>query len=294
MSVADDFLRFRAAYNVSAATAAIISARYQRITGQLNWDFWGVSSNTRNSLYVGSYGRDTAASGVSDIDVGFLLPSNLYGQYNGHAGNGQSSLLQAVRNSIQRTYPTTAVSGDGQVVKTTFADGTHFEVLPVFDNVGGTWTYPDSNGGGSWKTCNPRAEMAAMTALNSQSNKNLKLLCRMMRKWKDYWSVPISGILLDALAYSFMAGWGYRDKSFGFHDWMVRDFLLYLANQPSTQSYWKAPGSGSFVYRTGHFETKARTCYNLAAQAVAYDVAGQTWSRRQKWREVFGPSYPAA
>ena len=103
MGVGDDFLRFRSSYNIDAATISSIASRYRRITRQLNWDFWGVVSDSAHSLYVGSYGRDTAARGVSDLDVGFVLPWALYNQYDGRSGNGQSALLQAVKRSIQST-----------------------------------------------------------------------------------------------------------------------------------------------------------------------------------------------
>jgi tRNA nucleotidyltransferase (CCA-adding enzyme) len=60
---------------------ASISARYKRITRQLNTDFWSTDSETAHSLYVGSYGRDTSASGVSDLDIAFVLPVAHYTNY---------------------------------------------------------------------------------------------------------------------------------------------------------------------------------------------------------------------
>lgn len=97
MSVADNFRAFRASYLIPSPTVTNISARYKRLTKQLNKDFWNTDSETAHSLYVGSYGRDTAANGVSDLDVAFTLPDFVYQKYNGYVGNGQSALLQAVR-----------------------------------------------------------------------------------------------------------------------------------------------------------------------------------------------------
>ena len=149
MGVADDFSRFKDAYNMSAATIGNISYRYKRITAQLNTDFWATTSDTAHSLYVGSYGRDTAAAGLSDLDVAFMLPHACYVKYSSYAGNGQSALLQAVKRSVQNTYPNSEVSGDGQVVVVGFSDGTRFEILAVFQNtVGSSWTYPNANAGG--------------------------------------------------------------------------------------------------------------------------------------------------
>jgi UTP:GlnB (protein PII) uridylyltransferase len=97
MGVGDDFATFKDNYNISAALISSISYRYKRITRQLNTDFWATESETAHSIYVGSYGRDTAATGISDLDIAFVLPYDVYKQYNAHAYNGQSALLQAVK-----------------------------------------------------------------------------------------------------------------------------------------------------------------------------------------------------
>src|SRR6266699_3364696 len=111
MGVGEDFQKFRDNYNITSDLITSISSRYKRITRQLNADFWTTDSDTAHSLYVGSYGRDTAAKGISDLDIGFILPNALYHQYNRHEGNGQSALLQAVKRSMQNTYPTSDTSG---------------------------------------------------------------------------------------------------------------------------------------------------------------------------------------
>jgi hypothetical protein len=293
MGVGEDFATFKNNYNIDAALIGSISYRYKRITKQLNKDFWNTDSETAHSLYVGSYGRDTAAKGVSDLDIAFMLPYSEYVKYNNYQGNGQSALLQAVKKSMQNTYPTSDTSGDGQVVKVEFTDKITFEVLPVFENKDGeSFTFPNSNGGGSWKTCNPRAEIKAVKNRNGVTNGNMKYLARMMRVWRDYCDVPMSGMLIDTLAYQFIETWGSRDKSFLYHDWMARDFFDYMSKQDQKQAYWRAPGSGANVGRKGIFEHKARSGYLRACEAIAYDTAGQTWSARQKWREVFGTLYP--
>lgn len=291
-SVADDFRAFRTDYLIPAATVGTISYRYKRITRQLNADFWNTNSETAHSLYVGSYGRDTAATGVSDLDVAFELPNAVYHQYNAHQGNGQSALLQAIRTSIQKTYANSYVGGDGQVVALNFDDGIRFEILPVFVNSQNTFTFADTNGGGSWKVCDPRSEMRVFSLRNGATNGNLKALSRMMRIWKRYHGVPISGMLIDTLAYGFIDGWAHKDKSFLYHDYLARDFLLHMANVDPNQTYWRAPGSASYVYAQGNFRAKAKASCGDAVNAIAYGTNGNDWSYRQSWRAVFGPTFP--
>src|SRR5437667_1437360 len=110
MGLADWFSTFCS--NLQVQDGGTISTRYRAITRRLNKDFWETESETSHSLYVGSYGRNTAIQGFSDLDVIFELPSTLYYQYDKHSGNGQSALLQAVRESMQKLYSNSAVGAD--------------------------------------------------------------------------------------------------------------------------------------------------------------------------------------
>ena len=229
--------------NIQVKDGGTISSRYKAITRRLNTDFWTTTSDTSHSLYVGSYGRNTAIQGFSDLDMIFTLPYSYYVDYNNYKSNGQSAMLQDVKKSLQKTYSSTDVGGDGQVVVISFTDGITFEIVPAFVNKNDSFTYPDSNKGGSWKTTNPKPEILAIRERNVACNKNLIPLCQMMRAWKNKWSVPIGGLLIDTLAYQFIIGWEYRDKSYNYYDYMCRDFFEWMSDQSSTQEYWKAPGS---------------------------------------------------
>jgi hypothetical protein len=201
--------------------------------------------------------------------------------------------LQAVRNSIGRTYSTSYVGGDGQVVAVNFTDGIRFEFLPVFLNENGkTFTFADSNNGGTWRVCDPRGEMNAFASRNTAANGNLKALGRMARIWRDKHDVPLSGMLIDTLAYQFIDAWEHKDKSFMYHDWLVRDFFLYLSGLDRSQQYWRAPGSGSHVWKKGNFQTPASNAYAIAVSAIDHEANSRPLTARNKWRELFGATYP--
>ena len=271
-----------------------ISTRYKNITKRLNTDFWDTGSDAAHSLYVGSYGRNTAIQGFSDLDMIFQLPYSEYERYNNYSGNGQSALLQAVKKSIEKTYSTTSIRGDGQVILVPFNDGITFEVVPAFINKDGSFTYPDANNGGRWRVTNPKPEIAAIRSRNSATNGNLVQLCRMARAWKRKWNVPIGGLLIDTLAYQFIENWEYRDKSYLYYDYMSRDFFRWMSNQDSNKKYWRAPGSGQYVYGKGLFQYKAKRCYNISLEAIEHETADpkREWSAKQKWREIYGTSFP--
>jgi len=290
MGVGDDFKSFCSNLTIPLETRKTIGDRYQLITKRLNLDFWSLDSNKDHSFYAGSYGRGTATRGFSDLDMIFRLPYGVYEKYNNYVYNGQSALLQEVRKSLQKTYSTTSIGGDGQVVAISFTDGITFEIVPAFVNKDGSYTYPDSNDGGRWRVTNPKPEIESF--MDSTVNGNLKWLCRMMRVWKNKWSVPMGGLLIDTLAYRFLRDWPDKDKSFLYYDWMTRDFLNFLSEE-NFRDYWLAVGSSQYIFRKGDFQHKAKRCYNISVEAINHATAGNTWSSKQKWREIYGSYYPA-
>lgn len=274
--------------NLRTGDDVLISDRCKSITKRLNIDFWDSTSETSHTRYLGSYGRGTDIRGHSDIDLAAELPYEVYAKYNAYIWNGQSALLQAVRNSIKITYPSTEVGGDGQVVVVQFADGIKFEVLPVFINKDKSYTYPDSNNEGTWKKTTPLPEIQAINNANILYNKKVKHLARMARAWKKKNNVLIKGLLIDTLAYNFMKQWEHNNKSYLYYDFMTRDFMKYLSEQSQTQQYWAAPGSGERVWRIGNFETKAGQAYQTALDAIANEIKGYTYTATSNWREIFG------
>jgi hypothetical protein len=173
-----------------------------------------------------------------------------------------------------------------------FSDGVHFDVVPAFESEDGSFKFPDTNDGGKWKKCDPRPEIEAINRVDGFTNGNLKWLCRMARAWKANMDVPIKGLLIDTLACGFLESWAYRDKSFLYYDWMTRDFFAYVKDQKEDQYYWYAPGSNQLVYNFENFRYKALRAYNITCEAIEYARKEQWWSACNKWREVYGASFP--
>ena len=193
---------------ISADSRSLISKRYCTVTSAMNREFWNITSDRQNSIYVGSYGRGTAID-TSDIDILMSLPESYYNQFNSVYGNGQSRLLQAVRQAILVPYPRSEVRADGQVVKINFSDGMFFEILPAFKNWDGSYRYPDTNMGGNWRSTNPKAEQDAMKNKNISSNGLLFDTCKHLRYVRDNYfrSYHLSGIVIDSFVYQAIGNW---------------------------------------------------------------------------------------
>ncbi|WP_349742945.1 nucleotide-binding domain-containing protein [Roseateles cavernae] len=275
--------------NLAVQNEADISTSYREITKRLNKDYWdGLESDSQHCLQVGSYGRCTAIHGVSDLDMVFELPAKELDRFKKVKGNGPSQMLQEVKRCLEVRYPKTKMSGDGQVVVVEF-DKFRVEVLPAFYNAeDDSYTYGDTHDEGSWPKCKPRHEIGAVNERNKTSNRNLKRVCKMLRAWKDAHGAPMSGMLIDTLAYNFFKGNAdFDSKSYASYPTLVREVFAFLANLPS-QDYWLAPGSNQRVPSPGKFQRKAK---NAAAKCQEALDADTDKKKEKLWREVFGTRF---
>lgn len=285
MSIADTFKQFLA--DLAVDNRKTISDRYGEITCALNKKFRDTESKTANTLQVGSYGRGTAINGISDLDMLYIMPK---GEWENYKDGGQSKLLSDTAAAIRARYPTTTIRVDRLVVQAIYSDF-RIEAQPVFEQDDGSFKYPDTYDGGSWKITKPRDEIQAMTEFKVEKNDNLRRLCKMIRAWKNKHGVGIGGLLIDTLAHKFLTSTAeYDDKSYLYYDWMSRDFFAYLKDLPK-QDYFAALGSGQRVKLKKNFQRKAKKAHELCLKAI--DAEGQD-NQNTKWRAVYGRPFPAA
>jgi hypothetical protein len=287
MKTSETFRQFLSNIKISDDKANDISYRYGRITKSLNSDFRGNDSKTANSLQVGSYGRYTGINGISDLDMLYIMPASKWDEYNKQGG--QSKLLKDTKTAISNTYSYSDIKVDRCVVTVKFTNS-HIDVQPVFEVEDQDYKYPDTYGEGAWKITKPRKEMKAMVEFEENKNRNLRMLCKMARDWKNKQGVYMSGLLIDTLAYNFLKTTdNYDNKSFGYYDEMCRDFFKYLNDQPKEKKEYGALGSNQRVKVKKPFKRKAKKALELSQEAI--DTSSDK-IKHNKWRDIFGKDFP--
>lgn len=276
--------------NLRVKNKAEISRRYKRITKTLNQKYYSSDSETANSLQVGSFGRKTAINGISDLDMLFILPKDIYKKFDGHQNNGQSALLQEVKETILKTYPSTKIRGDGQVVVIQFTNYV-IEVCPAFKQNDGSFLYPNANDGGSWQKTNPKAEIDQINRFDTVCNGNLKRLAKIARAWRNNCGVKIGGLLIDTLCYEFFQTTNIeKSTSLSNYDILLKDFFNYLKEFETDRKLWYAPGSNQKVYKNGsNFIGKAKLAYQNIVDAISKKDNQTVYTI---WRKIFGTPFP--
>ncbi len=263
---------------------------FREIAKTLNRHYYDSDSDSAHLFYVGSIGRKTAVNGVSDVDLLYEMPRKDLSRFQNHEGNGPSNLLQEVKQVLKKRYPATDIRGDGQVVVLDRTDYT-IELVPGFRETDDSFTYPDTNDGGSWPKTDPFPEQKACADRKKRSGACFIHLCNMLRIWKEEWDFPFKGLLIDTLASKFFDEYPSREnESFGNYAELLQDVFHYLAGEDPDQSYWHALGSNQFIYgdKPERFVRKAEKAEKLLADALEPDEL------ESALQELFGPRFTRA
>lgn len=288
MSLETDFEIFIG--NLEPTNISEMEITVGEIAKKLNKNYYNLDSDKTSHMYiVGSVGRETAIKGVSDLDILFDLPVEVFKRFDAYKEKKQSSLLQEVKNVLKARYPNTDISGDGQVVVIKFNKYT-VELVPGFKQSDDRFKYPDTNNGGSWKYTDPLPEISESKKTAEDTDNNFKYIANMLRAWKNKQGFKFGGLLIDTITYKFLnEKTDYRNIGFDSYLDMTKALFEYIKGLNKDQSYWYALGSNQQVYNcdNGKFITKAEKAYKKIK-----DLTANSSDVNKKLRQVFGTQFP--
>lgn len=288
MSLETDFEIFIG--NLEPTNISEMEITVGEIAKKLNKNYYNLDSDKTSHMYiVGSVGRETAIKGVSDLDILFDLPVEVFKRFDAYKEKKQSSLLQEVKNVLKARYPNTDISGDGQVVVIKFNKYT-VELVPGFKQSDDRFKYPDTNNGGSWKYTDPLPEISESKKTAEDTDNNFKYIANMLRAWKNKQGFKFGGLLIDTITYNFLnEKTDYRNIGFDSYLDMTQALFEYIKDLNKDQSYWYALGSNQKVYNcdNGKFITKAEKAYKKIK-----DLTANSSDVNKKLRQVFGTQFP--
>jgi hypothetical protein len=266
-----------------------VETKQAGIRACLNRHYWNTSSDTANSMLIGSWGKHTRVRPSRDIDILFLLPPSVYHQFQQRSGNQQSQLLQDLKNVLANTYSQTTMRGDGQVVVVPF-NTTPVEVAPGFRCNDRSIIVCDANNGGRYTTSTAETELADLNASDACWNGNTRALARLMKQWQRECNVPLKSFQLERLAVEFLQVWPYSHEDVFWYDWMVRDFFAYLISRANGCIIM--PGTGETVLLGNDWLTRAQTAHRHAMSACENERDNFEALAGLDWQEIFGSAVP--
>lgn len=278
--VKDDFNEFIS--NLQIDNFDDINTSLVGIAKKLNQKYYD-NSTTDNYLMVGSMGRNTSIKGESDIDVIYELPDEVFERFDDYESNGQSQLLNEIRDVLKEKYPSTDIKGDGQVVVISFTKY-KIELVPGFKQDNNSYKYPDTHDSGSWKITKPILEIEeANNMINNTST--YRDICQMIREWKANNGVTICGLLIDTLIKDFLDNnYEYKWKAKSDYYELLKSVFKYLSDQDEDRKQWNAMGSNQIIENKNfNFIKKGKKAYNKLSNST---------DESSTLRELFGSRFP--
>ena len=254
--------------------------KYDGVCETLNNYYYEESKYDGSTKFLfGSYKKKTNIRPLTtsqDVDVIFKMPIEEFDKYNNTAGNGQSALLQKIKDILKDKYTTTdKIKGWGKVVLVQFADGTHnVEVVPAWEQENGTFKIPNTEDGGRWEIFNPRNDINSF----EESNKNTKGLTadltRILKKWKrEVSSLSLKSYAIENYVIDFLSGYSASNKDY---DIIVRDSFVYLHDSVD-----------------GSNKSYIETALDRANKAIDYAEEENYQKANDEWQKIFVDEFPA-
>jgi len=199
-TIRKSFEKFVSNIRLTSAQIEDAKKKYNGVCKKLHNHYYPDSEyNGSTKLLIGSYGKRTNIRPPRDVDVLFIMPDDKFNQYDDNKSNGQSQLLQAIKNILSEKYSTTEkIKGWSKVVLIQFADGTHnIELLPAWEKENGEFIIPNTENGGFWETWDPRAEIKKINDSDKKTNGKTRALIRMVKKWSENCSVKLKSFQIE-------------------------------------------------------------------------------------------------
>lgn len=196
-----------------------VAARFQTLLGRLqpterevetyNGHIKTVTTRLRTTFgdmqtkVIGSYARDTAIHGRSDVDLMAVLPVSEVRWGNRVITSKQA--LDKVRAALQDRYTATGIRRDGQAVVVGFGQGTYsVDVVPaVFDSfsVQRRPIYGIPDGSGGWMLTSPESHAKYLDDANQRSGHKLQYTAQLLKFWRTCWAdeIPLQSFHVELL-----------------------------------------------------------------------------------------------
>jgi hypothetical protein len=272
------------------------AVHYHRIIGpvlkQLDALYWSGRQDFSRISLLGSWRRGTAVLGLSDFNIAYELPVHFLPDFSQLVA-GRDPVLENCHQELLKAFPSAELRPTSQSIAVSLSKGLVIDIRPYFWMKSGDMGYPDPTQFGHWRRFEPMVASDAMLRLDPVERENMVMICRVTRLWRAVHSVPISGLLIDALGLEFIAKAAHRRKAAKYQDCLMRDFFGFMADQDQGRDWWRIAGAEQPVLRTGPFEGIAASAHGVARYAIEQAANRQEKSARAAWRYLLGDYYPA-
>lgn len=289
VAVSERFKQFHSDLNPTTDQVDDAFGKAKRIGQALQRAYGEEVTETPPIFAVGSWGKGTQVRPSTDIDIMARFDRSILERFQAYAFNGQSAFLQEIKGKLETSYPQTRKRGDGQVVQIDF-NSIMVELVPVFPFGNGQFIMPDTNGGGSWKTVDPIAQIQLIDKTDRDYNGNVRPLCKIIKRWKHECSVDLKSFAIELLVVDFFRNYTFGKYDYYWYDFYVRDCLKFFKSR--VNGWVSIPGTGEIIQLGDKWASKVDAAIAIAETACNYERDDLDILAGMEWQKIFGPRIP--
>ena len=251
---------------------------------------------------IGSFSRDSAVKGVSDLDLMVVLSSNE--RKWGKSITSSTTILNKIRDALKYRFNATNIRNSESAVVLSFAGGRRsVDVVPAFfqrpyrGSATGYTNYPIftiSDGAGGWLETSPQIHGAALSHEDERSGHKLKRAAMLAKYWAALrTNVKLHSFHTEVLIASTQISIGPRPYAAILHDLFkqiadrggqgIRDPLGISGVIPSS----------SGLASSERLAEAATAALGHSARALRAEADGDTLEAIRQWKLVFAGYFPS-
>lgn len=283
-TINQSFQQLKANLEITGLQQQTVSTRQENVRDAVTADL-----TVLDTFLTGSYRRSTMIAPFkdADIDVFVALDASYFKQ------DGQAWLLDKVKTTLKKTYPTTPkISRNGQAVTITFTDFT-VDVVPAFNRKGGGFLIADSVNA-RWIATDPKKHVELWSTANTSHNGDLVPLIKMIKAWNRQNGSLLRSFHLEAMILGILNNVTINDFSSGSR------FVFDKARQTVKSATYDPSGYGGNLadylntqQKINDVVSRLETAYSRAVDAEILEKQDKTSLAVDKWRLIFGDYFPA-
>ncbi len=276
-----EFSKFINEITLTSTQREDAQTKYTGVCKKLYSNYYEGEYDDGKKYLVGSYKTKTNVRPLTedqDVDVIFKIPQSTFDKYDQYESNGQSALLQEIRNILKEKYTTTdTIKAWGKVVLVQFQYNHHnVELLPALEQEDGTFLIPNSENGGSWETFDPRAEVERFKTSNDNTDGLTRELAKMLKAWAhNTTSMSYKSCMRLDDAITFLDEFYPKGKGTTSYAKIVFDFFDYMSSRCDDD-----------------IKSYINTALSHARKAIEYDNNEKPMEASEQWRSIFGDKFP--
>lgn len=288
-TISESFRELKVNLEITELQHSTVSTRQQNVRNAFENEL-----DILDSFLTGSYSRYTMIAPLkeADIDIFIILDTKYYYHYNGQNG-GQAGLLDLVKRTLRKTYPSTPdISRNGQAVTIQFTDFM-VDVVPAFSRKSEGYLIPNSISQ-SWTSTDPKKHVEIMSSANKEHGDDLVPLIKMIKGWNRSINDYFRSFHLEVMALHILGKVKISDYPSGVRYFFDKGRSYVKQKNPDPAGY--GGDVGSYLNTQEKIDdavNKFETAYTRAIKAEDYANRYYIEDAINMWRKIFGNYFPA-